>query len=110
MTHSHLRRIAPARSKALPCGMTPEDVELEIHIEDTQQQYLWAYERFQEHGNPHDRDEALLHLHRMNQAILARSPAVQAARHAQFEREMLERDAYFLSEHAQALGQGRAAG
>lgn len=64
------------------------DDELEIHIEDAEHQYLMAYERFQLHGNPHDRDEALLHLHRMNAAILARSPGLQALRHAAFERAL----------------------
>jgi len=84
--------------------MTQDERELELHIEDAQQQYLWAYERFQDHGNHHDRDEALLHLHRMNQAILARSPAVQAARHAAFERTVDEGVGYFTSEHARQLG------
>lgn len=80
------------------------DEELELHIEDCQWQYLTAYERFQMHGNPHDRDEALLHLHRMNEAILARSPAVKAARHAQFEQDLQEQVAYFASEAAARLG------
>lgn len=98
-------------SQADSCvGESRLDHELEVHIEDCQQQYLWAYERFQAHGNPHDRDEALLHLHRMNQAILARPDAIQAARHAAFEREIDDGVGYFSSEHAQQLGrQARAA-
>lgn len=52
------------------------ELEHEIHIEDCHHQYRIAYERHELHGNPHDRDEALLHLHRMNQAILARSPVL----------------------------------
>lgn len=78
--------------------------ELEFHIEDSQWLYLTAYERFQLYGLPHDRDEALLHLHRMNLAILARSPAVQAARHAEFERLVCEQVSYFTSDHAMELG------
>jgi hypothetical protein len=80
------------------------DDELEIHIEDCAHQWMTAYERFQLHGSPHDRDEALLHLHRMNTAILARSPAVQACRHADFEQRLVEQIDYFQSEHALALG------
>jgi hypothetical protein len=71
------------------------DEELEIHIEDCHWQYRTAYERFQMHGNPNDRDEALLHLHRMNAAILARSPAAQAARWAEIDRSIDERFDYF---------------
>lgn len=80
------------------------DLELELHIEDAQHQWQAAYERYQLHGNPHDRDEALQHLHRMNQAILSRSPAVQAQRHAQFEQHLTEQHAFFISEAAQAMG------
>lgn len=83
------------------------DDELELHIEDCQWQYLTAYERFQLHRNPHDREEALLHLHRMNEAIRARSPGVQAARHAAFERQLTEQVAYFASESAMQLGRVR---
>ena len=88
-----------------PRGFGPFlDHELEEHIRDCEWQWQRAYARFQAHGCPHDRDEALQHLHRMNQAILARSPAVQAERHAAFERTVTERFAYFISEHAQQLG------
>lgn len=85
------------------------DHELELHIEDCHYQYRTAYERFQLWGNPHDRDEALLHLHRMNMAILMRSPAVLAARHAAFERRVSEGVDYFNSECAQALARKVAA-
>lgn len=90
-----LRRIQPARMQAS---------ELETHIADCERLWRAAYQRFQDHGNPHDRDEALLHLHRQNEAILARSPAVQAARHAAFERTVDEGVGYFTSEHARQLG------
>jgi hypothetical protein len=71
------------------------DEELEIHIEDCHWQYRTAYERFQMHGNPNDRDEALLHLHRMNAAILARSPAAQAARWAEIQQSIDDGVGYF---------------
>ena len=78
--------------------------ELESHIEDAHWQYRTAYERFQLHGNPCDRDEALQHLHRMNTAILARSAAVQAARHAEFEDRISQGVDFFQSKYALALG------
>jgi hypothetical protein len=80
------------------------DEELECHIEDCQHLWMTAYERFQLYGDPNDRDEALLHLHRMNEAILARSPAVQAARHAAFEQRLDDGIDYFQSTHALELG------
>jgi hypothetical protein len=78
--------------------------ELELHIEDAQHLYLMAYERFQLHGLPHDRDEAVEHLHRMNAAILARPAVVQMERHAAFERRLDAGLDYFNSQHAQELG------
>lgn len=80
------------------------DDELEQHIDDLQWLYLTAYARYEAHHSPHDRDEALYHLHLMNEAILARSPAAQAARHAEFERRISEGVDYFQSDHALELG------
>lgn len=76
-------RLSPAY--AAPAASSLDD-ELEIHIYDCERLYRMAYERFQLHGLPHDREEAVQHLHNMNQAILARPPAVQVLRHAAFER------------------------
>lgn len=81
------------------------DDELEIHIEDCHWQYRTAYERFQMHGSPHDRDEALLHLHRMNTAILARSPAARAAIRAEYERSLDDSVGFFGSPASVAMGQ-----
>jgi hypothetical protein len=78
------------------------DLEHEIHIEDTEHLYLMAWERWELYRCPHDRDEAVLHLHRMNVAILSRPLAVQMARHAAFERRLDESVDYFAA-------QGRAA-
>ena len=100
---------APARQPS-PTQRVSLDDELELHIEDCEHQYLIAYERFRLWGNPHDRDEALLHLHRMNEAILSRSPTVQAARHAEFERRLDEGVDYFSVAGARdrAAMEGRA--
>jgi hypothetical protein len=46
--------------------------ELERHIADCCTLWERAYARFQAYGNPADRDEAVLWLHRMNLAILMR--------------------------------------
>lgn len=78
--------------------------ELEQHLNDCERLWWTAYERFQQHHNPHDRDEALLWLHEQNKAILERSRRLGAARHAAFERRYSERNDYFQSEHALALG------
>lgn len=77
--------------------MTSQDQEREIHIEDCAHQWRMAYERFQMHGNPHDRDEALQHLHRMNEAIRGRSAAVQAQRHQEFEQRLADGLDYFAA-------------
>jgi hypothetical protein len=82
---------------ALHAAPELSDDELEIHIEDCQHLYLMAYERFLAYGCPHDRDDALLHLHRMNVAILSRSPAAQAVRHAAFERRLADGIDYFAA-------------
>lgn len=97
-----LRRVdAMARERSVP------DDELEIHIEDCEHLYLMAYERFRQYGCPHDRDDALLHLHRMNVAILCRSPAAQAARHAAFEQRLADGIDFFQSRMALDMGRTR---
>lgn len=85
-----LRRIDVAR--------TLSGKELEVHIRDCETLWRRAYGRFQDLGNPADRDEALLWLHRMNEAILMRSPEVLAARHAAFERQVAEGCGYFIDQ------------
>lgn len=102
--------VQPCRGEAAsavgePLRRADLDDELEQHIDDSHWLYRTAYERFQLYGNPHDRDEALLHLHRMNKAILARSEAVQAQRHAAFEQRITEGVDFFQSSYALALGQ-----
>lgn len=84
------------------------DDELELHIAHCGQLFQHAYERFQAYGDPAERDAALLWLHHQNEAMLARSPAVQAARHAEFERRLVDEGLdYFQSDAALALGLGR---
>lgn len=84
-------------------GLT--DIEREIHIEDCAHLWRTNYERFQLYGCPNDRDAALLHLHAMNEAILGRSPAVQAQRHAEFEQRITDGVDFFRSPYAMAMGQ-----
>jgi hypothetical protein len=66
------------------------DLEHELHCEDCEHLYLMAWERWELYRCPHDRDDAVLHLHRMNVAILSRPLAVQMARHAAFEQRLDE--------------------
>jgi DNA-binding GntR family transcriptional regulator len=102
---SHGSFFLPTRRKECPTAGDLSDAELEQHIDDSHWLYRTAYERFLTNNNPHDRDEALAHLRRMNQALLARSAAVQAARHAAFEQRITEGVDYFQSRHAIELGQ-----
>ena len=78
--------------------------ELEQYIGVCEGLWRAAYERFQQHGNPPDREEAVLWLHAQNEAILERSRRVGAARHAEFEQRYSEGNDYFQSAHALALG------
>ncbi len=84
----------PAAIAAFALRVLSDD-ELEQHIDDCHWLYRTAYERFELWGLPSDRDDALLHLHAMNTAILARSPQAQAERHAAFERRLDEGVDYF---------------
>lgn len=74
--------------RRLDAGRQLSGAELERHIADCETLWKRAYARFRAHHIPADRDEALLWLHRQNEAILMRSPGVQAQRHADFEQRL----------------------
>jgi hypothetical protein len=76
----------PARAALaqFPRGELPDE-ELEQHIDDLAWSWRTAYDRFQTHGVRADREEALMLLRLHNRAVLARSPAAQAARWAEIE-------------------------
>jgi hypothetical protein len=84
--------------------------ELEQHINDCEELWWTAYERFRQYGNPHDRDEALRWLHEQNEGLRERSRRVGAARHEAFERRLDEGVDYLQSEHALALGRQHVGG
>jgi hypothetical protein len=67
-----------------------DPAELEQHIQDCRDLMEAAYARFQDYGDPNDRDAAVQHMHRMNEALRSRWPAVQTQRHAAFERRLDE--------------------
>lgn len=69
--------------RRLDAGRTLSDQELEEHISDCRCLMERAYARFQAHGNPADRDEAELWMHRRDEAMRMRRPEVQAAREAE---------------------------
>jgi hypothetical protein len=71
------------------------DDELEQHIDDLAWSWRTAYARFEAHGLPADRDEALMLLHLHNEAVMSRSPAAQAARWAEINRSIDEGVGYF---------------
>lgn len=64
------------------------DDELERHIQDCGAHLVVAYERFQQSGNPHDRDEACMWQEQQRQAILARRPGRVVAMEACYFHEM----------------------
>ncbi len=68
-----------------------------------------AYARFLAHGNPADRDAALVWMDRQNQAIFARDFLIGGERHAAFEERLAQGCDYFNSRYAVALGRGLAA-
>ena len=69
------------------------DDELERHIQDCGAHLVVAYERFQQSGNPHDRDEACMWQEQQRQAILARRPGRIMAMEACYFYEQGARDA-----------------
>jgi hypothetical protein len=81
-------------------GEALKNAELEQHIRSCELRWRAAYHRFQQTGLDADRQEAVLWLHQQNQAILSRSEAEQARRHAEFERHLDERFAFFNSDAA----------
>lgn len=72
--------------RRLDAGRQLSGAELERHIADCCVLWQRAYARFQQHGIPADREEALLWLHEQNRSILARAAAVQEQLHASYWR------------------------
>lgn len=67
---------------------TVTDEELEQHAADCTRLMEEAYQRFEQHGNPADREEALLWMTRRDAARKALSPAWKAAREAEIQRRI----------------------
>lgn len=74
------------------------DAEREQHIADCTWLMERSYDLFQQHGNPSDRDDAVLWMHRLHEAIRGRRPAVKAAMEAKVLREVEAGAAYFLDQ------------
>lgn len=77
--HGHVAAGAPQADpdvgeilRRMDVARTLSAEELEQHIADCSTLWQCAYARFQEHGNPADREEAVLWLHTQNEAILMR--------------------------------------
>jgi hypothetical protein len=79
------------------------DAELDQHIADLTVLWMEAYKRFQAHGNPVDREDALLWLHTRDRAHLERS---RGATEAQRLDEGVD---FFQSRHALAMGRAGGA-
>lgn len=77
--------------QAVAAARTVSDAEIRQHAMDSAHLMEAAYERFQASGDPADREEAVLWMHRRDEAMRSLSPAWKAAREAQIQ---------------QAIGQG----
>lgn len=88
------------------------DSELLQHAADCRLLMEAAYERFEESGNPADREEAVLWMERARVAHQALSPAWKAAREAEIQRGIAEGVGYFAAQGDAARTQleGRPAG
>lgn len=71
------------------------DEEIRQHIADCGVLYQARYARFERLGDPNDREEAILWLHRMQEAQRALSPAGKAAREAEIQRAIDDGLDYF---------------
>ena len=74
------------------------DGEIRQHAVDCSRLMEQAYERFQDSGNPADRDEALLWMYRRDEAVRALSTAWQAAREAQIQQDISQGAGYFIDQ------------
>lgn len=73
------------------------DAEIRQHAQDCTQLMEAAYQRFEQHHNPADRDEACLWMHRRDEANRSLSPAWKAAREAQIQRDIAQGQDYFAA-------------
>lgn len=69
---------------------TVTDDEIRQHALDCAWLMERAHDRFTQHGNPADRDEAVLWMHRQHEALRSLSPAWKAAREAEINRRISE--------------------
>lgn len=98
-----LQAVAAART-------TVSDTEIRQHAMDCAHLMEAAYERFQASGDPADREEAVLWMHRRDEAMRSMSPAWKAAREAQIQ-QVIGQGCFFVEQGdaARARMQGRRA-
>lgn len=80
--------------------MTPQ--ELEQHIADCGWHMECSYARFQAHGNPADRDAAILWMHMRDEAIQAREQAQKDAREAEIMAAILDNGVDYFAARGRA--------
>lgn len=79
----------------MPTPLT--DAETLQHIKDCGWHMECAYARFQAHGDPSDRDAALLWLSMQQEAQRSLSPAAKAVREAEIQRAIDDGVGYFAA-------------
>lgn len=84
--------------QALSAARQITDAEIRQHAADCSLLMEQAYDRFQACGNPADREEAVLWMHRRDEAHRSLSPAWKAAREAQIQQQIAEGAGYFMDE------------
>lgn len=98
--------------QAMAAARELTDQEIRQHAADCAQLMEQAYSRFEATGNPADREEACLWMHRRDEAMRALSPAWKAAREAQIQQAIAESTGcYFIdsADAARAAISGRSA-
>jgi hypothetical protein len=92
-----LQAVAAARSLT--------DQEVRQHAADCSRLMEAAYARFEAHGDPADREEAVLWMSRRDEAMRSLSPAFKAAREAEIQRAIARgTGCYFLDSADAARG------
>lgn len=74
------------------------DQDLRQHAADCSALMEQAYARFEEHGIPADREEAVLWMFRRDEAHRSLSPAWRAAREAQIQQAIAQGVGFFVTE------------
>lgn len=88
--------------QAVAAAREISDAEIRQHAMDCAHLMEAAYERFQASGDPADREEAVLWMHRRDEAMRSMSPAWKAAREAQIQQAIGQGSGCYFMDSADA--------